>query len=311
MLAALLAVVTAGTATAAKPTGSPSGSSTGPQVFGVSMPDVPGAMQPLRDLTASLGRAPELVMWYAAWSDVPSFPATQAADVAATGATPVITWEPWNPAYGVDQPAYALDRITAGAFDSYVSTWARQIRSYGKPVVLRFAHEMNGSWYPWSAQANGNTAADYVAAWKHVRAVFAKQKVTNVTWLWSPNVPYAGSTPLADVYPGDASVDQVALDGYNWADLQPGSTWQSFWDVFDGGVAAVRALTTKPLFVGEVGCPEAGGDKAAWITDMFATLKAHPEIRGFTWFDHAKEADWRIDSSAASLDAFRTGLSTY
>jgi hypothetical protein len=34
-------------------------------------------------------------------------------------------------------------------------------------------------------------------------------------------------------------------------------------------------------------------------------------VRGFTWFDFDKEADWRVDSSAATLDAFRTGLATY
>jgi hypothetical protein len=26
--------------------------------------------------------------------------------------------------------------------------------------------EFNGSWYPWSIGVNGNTAADYVAAWR-------------------------------------------------------------------------------------------------------------------------------------------------
>ncbi|QNN51536.1 glycoside hydrolase family 26 protein [Nocardioides mesophilus] len=310
---ATVALGSVGSAAAARPGGaSVTGATTvsADQTFGVAMPDVPWTMAPLSALTASVGRAPTSVMWYAAWSDNAAFPAAQAADVAATGATPTITWEPWNPAGGATQPAYTLDRITAGAFDSYLTSWARQIRSYGKPVVLRFAHEMNGSWYPWSAQANGNTAGDYVAAWKHVRSVFSKQRTSNVVWSWSPNVPYPGSTALGAVYPGDGYVDQVALDGYNWATLQGGS-WQSFWEVFGSGVAQLTALTSKPLYLGEVGCPEDGGDKAAWVADMFSTLATHQEIRGFTWFDFQKEADWRIESSTATLDAFRAGLSTY
>jgi beta-mannanase len=177
--------------------------------------------------------------------------------------------------------------------------------------VLRFAHEMNGNWYPWSAQTNGNTAGDYVAAWRQVRSVFSRQGVTNVTWSWSPNVPYTGSTPLSSLYPGDAYVDEVALDGYNWGSTQSWSTWTSFWDLFSAGVTQLRSLTAKPVFIAEVATAESGGSKAAWISDMFATLAAHPEIRGFTWFDHAKETDWRIDSTTESLDAFRTGLSTY
>jgi hypothetical protein len=44
---------------------------------------------------------------------------------------------------------------------------------------------------------------------------------------------------------------------------------------------------------------------------MFATLRAHPEVRGFTWFDVRTQTDWRIDSSPAAFAAFRTGLATY
>jgi beta-mannanase len=279
--------------------------------FGVTMPGVPWEMGPLSALGTQLGRSPRQVMWYVAWSDQGAFPAPQAAQVAATGATPVITWEPWDPARGVDQPAYALDRITAGDFSAYEAMWARQIKAYAKPVVLRFAHEMNGSWYPWSAQANGNTAADYVAAWRQVRGVFSRQGVTNVTWSWSPNVPYAGSTPLGALYPGDGYVDEVSLDGYNWGTSQSWSSWTPFWALFSDGVRELRTLTDKPLFIAEVGSAEEGGSKAAWVSDMFATLAQHPEIRGVTWFDYAKEADWRIDSSATSLDAFRSGLAGY
>lgn len=279
--------------------------------FGVAMPGVPQDISALGALSSSLGRAPRQVMWYVAWSARSGFPADQAAAVAATGATPVITWEPWDPAGGVNQPAYALDRIAAGDFASYVTSWARQIRSYGKPVVLRFAHEMNGTWYPWADGVNSNTAADYTAAWRHVRSVFSRERVTNVTWSWSPNIPYPGSTPLASLYPGDAYVDQVALDGYNWGTSQPWSTWTSFWDIFSGGVSELRALTAKPLVIGEVGSTELGGDKAAWVREMFATLAQHPEIRGFTWFHYDKETDWRIDCSPASLEAFRAGLAGY
>ena len=282
------------------------------RTFGVSMPTVPGDLAPLQSLTASLGRAPTTVMWYAAWSDVRDFPSAQAAAVDATGAMPVVTWEPWDPARGTRQPTYALKRIASGAQDTYVKRWATQAKAYGRPVVLRWAHEMNGSWYPWAAGVNGGTAADYVAAWRHLRDVFKAAGATNVLWEWSPNVPYAGSTALGSLYPGDAYVDRVALDGYNWSTLQAGSSWQSFGQVFGPGVSALQALApTKPIYVAETASPEVGGDKAAWITDMFAWLAQHPEVRGFTWFDHQKETDWRLDSSPAALDAFRAGLATY
>ncbi|MFC4785113.1 glycoside hydrolase family 26 protein [Nocardioides sp. MAHUQ-72] len=246
--------------------------------------------------------------WYAAWATTPGFDATGAARIAATGAVPEVTWEPWDPAAGTTQPAYTLDRIASGALDGYVSRWARQIRSYGKPVVIRLAHEMNGNWYPWAEGVNGNGPGDFVAAWRHVVGVFKANRVGNVTWSWAPNVPYDGSTPLSRLYPGDAYVTRVGLDGYNWSTLQPWSTWQSFADVFGPGLAQLAALTSKPVYIAETASPEVGGDKAAWIADMWSTLAAHPEIRGVTWFDFDKETDWQIDSSDASLAAFARGM---
>ena len=40
---------------------------------------------------------------------------------------------------------------------------------------------------------------------------------------------------------------------------------------------------------------------------MWAPGSRHPEVRGLTWFDYAKETDWRIDSSEASLAAWGAG----
>ncbi|MGA8846710.1 MAG: glycosyl hydrolase [Nocardioides sp.] len=298
-------------ATAAPPKAPPAPAAPQTPYFGVSLEHAPWDMSELETLASSLDRRPTQVMWYDAWSSGTGFPAQQASAVAAFGATPVITWEPWNPAGGVDQPAFALDTITAGRHDDYLTMWAKQVRAYSKPVVLRFAHEMNGSWYPWAAGINGNTAADYVAAWKHVAGLFARQRVKNVTWSWSPNVPYPGSTPLASLYPGDSTVGIVALDGYNWAGLLPGSSWTSFRDVFAQGQQELAALTSKPVSIGEVGAPEVGGDKGQWVRDMFTYLATQPNIAGFTWFSHLKEADWRINSSETSLAAFRDGLATY
>jgi beta-mannanase len=37
-----------------------------------------------------------------------------------------------------------------------------------------------------------------------------------VRWVWSPYVSCGNCTAFEKVYPGDAYVDWVALDGYNW-----------------------------------------------------------------------------------------------
>ena len=275
------------------------------------MPGMPSSLGDLQSLSVSLGASPGIDMWYEQWSSAPDFPAADASTIVQSGAMPEITWEPWDPDNGVNQPAYSLAAIAAGNYDSYILRWAQEIKAWGHQVMLRFAEEMNGNWTPWSEGVNGNAPGSFVAAWDHVHNIFAAAGATNVTWVWSPSVVWSTSTPLSELWPGNSYVNAVALDGYNWGPLHPDSGWQTFSQIFQPSIGQVQQLTQDPLYIGEVASTELGGNKAAWITDMFATLKANPEIKGFVWFDIQKETDWPIDSSPGSLAAFRAGLATY
>jgi hypothetical protein len=175
--------------------------------LGVTVAGFPADDTELRRLASGLQRRPDVVMWYDAWSSGADFPADAAAQVRRLGAVPEITWEPWDPAAGPDQQTYPLPGIAAGDHDEYVARWAGQVVDYGLPVRLRFAHEMNADIYPWSEVDGRNPPGSYVAAWRHVRDVFDDAGADNVTWVWSPNTPYPGTTPLADLYPGDDEVD--------------------------------------------------------------------------------------------------------
>ena len=79
-----------------------------------------------------------------------------------------------------------VGRIVCGAFDDYVSAMAPGIRGLDYPVAIRFAHEMNGFWYPWCEQSNGDRPGDYVNGWRHVHDIFSQDAVHNVIWVWSP-----------------------------------------------------------------------------------------------------------------------------
>ena len=128
-------------------------------------------------------------------------------------------------------------------------------------------------------------------------------------WVWSPNVPYYGSTPITTEYPGDAYVNDVALDGYNWGLDGVGGSWKSPSTVFGEGLTELRGLaSTKPIIVAETASSENGGSKAQWNTDLVSYLAAQPDVTGFVWFDLNKEVDWRIDSSTTSASAFNAAL---
>lgn len=276
--------------------------------LGIFTPRAPGDPSRLDDLADRIGRMPAIVMWYQAWGgEYAAFNARMFAEVAERGGTPMVSWEPWDPAAGVDQPDFALGRIAAGQYDDAIDEWANGLAAYGGPVLVRFAHEMNGTWYPWAATVNGNTTDDYLAAWRHVRDRFAAAGATNVRWVWSPNVEYDGSTPLTDLYPGDDLVDWVGIDGYNWGTTQSWSSWQSLDDVFGPTYDAVRRLTKRPIIIAETASGEQGGDKASWIEDAFlrALPDRFPAVRAVVWFDENKETDWRFASSDSSAAAFR------
>jgi beta-mannanase len=221
----------------------------------------------------------------------------------------MITWMSDDPT-AASPSAYTAQAILAGQYDAYVRAWAAGLRAAGGPVLLRFDHEMNGNWSAWSPGVNGQTAAGFVAAWRHVHDIFAAAGASNVQWVWSPNVVYNGSVPLADLYPGDAYVDRVGIDGYNWGTSDRDHNWQSFASVFDATLAQVAQLTSRPAMIAEVASTEVGGDKAAWITDFFAGLSRRPAIGGFIWFDINKETDWRLDSSAPARSSFAAGLAS-
>jgi beta-mannanase len=168
---------------------------------------------------------------------------------------------------------------------------------------------------------NGNTDAEYVAAWRYVHGFFERAGATNVRWVWNPNTVRGGSAPEADhlarwqrLYPGDAYVDWTALDIYNTG---PSLDWGApYWRPFEAVLAepykAMTDLTPKPILLAEVGSTETGGDKARWIADGLSqsTLSRYPNVRAVVWFDidKAQEQNWAIHSSGGAYSAFVAAL---
>jgi beta-mannanase len=274
--------------------------------MGVFVPGVPSSIQPVDDFSARVGVSPKIVMWFQSWSSTTSkvFPAATMDAVVARCAMPMITWEPWDWSMGVTQPTYSLKSIASGQHDAYVRQFAKDSARWGKPYYMRFAHEMNGDWYPWGIGVNGNVAADYVAAWRRVVGIFRAEGATNVRWVWAPNVVAPSFAPLTSVYPGDGYVDWVGIDGYNRASST--ATWQTFTQVISATYSELSTLTQKPMMVSETGCSEVGGSKATWIRDAFATElpMKFPKVRALIWFNEKKSQDWPVTSSSAALQAY-------
>jgi hypothetical protein len=240
------------------------------------------------------------------------------------GSLPMVTWYPWTFAYGrhggnkSPLEKYALRKLYDGTYDDVIRREAEQLARFEYPVILRFAPEMNGFWYPWAEaptgnihgqHRNSNQLGDFVKAWRHVHDLFQTAGATNVIWNWSPNVWYYGQKyPFAEYYPGDAYVDLIGIDGYNWGAVKRWSRWLMPDQVFGRTLVALRQISKRPFILSETASAQVGGDKAAWIEQFFAFLRANRDIGAFLWFDIDKETDWRLNSSPSSALAFRNAV---
>jgi hypothetical protein len=223
------------------------------------------------------------------------FPKVQ--QIWARGSVPMVSWMPW---IGNDKGPNYNAQIAGGSYDSYIRTWAGRMKTflsgpdgvYGnsddRRAYLRFAHEPNGDWYPYSPAYAGTPANDFIAMWRHVHDIFVSIGVddpSRLAWVFSVNNVDSG-VAMETMWPGEAYVDWVGIDGYDWGSSS-GHTWQTPSEVFDPMVKRLRSLTTKPLGIDEVGATIDGASvaaKASWIADYFTWVKAN-DVRLTMWFN--------------------------
>ena len=288
----------------------------GHDFIGVTTSAVPSDFTEVNKFTQAAGRPPTVRMFTQGWAVNSNFNRSDFDVIAAHGMMPMMSWEPWdyhddtpdhNGVYPT-QPAYALKNIINGSFDSYIRSYAEGIKGLDYTIAIRFAHEMNGFWYPWGTNVNGNQPGDYVKAWQHVHDIFTSIGATNVIWVWSPNIDYTNSVKLKPLYPGDAYVDWVGLSGYyGTAGLQH---YETFNQIFNRTLTDLATFTKKPIIVSETAATNQSGLRTQWIENLFKELPAHPNIIGFIWYEAVKELDWRITSPPSAGVAFTAGAAS-
>lgn len=259
----------------------------------------------LQNLETQLGFKFIAANWYLDWGT--AFDSTASNTYKSSGHIPELIWEPQINGAGV-----AYTDVASGVYDTYITQTATAVKQLGYPIRISLAPEMNTDWTPWGIGKQGNTASSHITFWRHVVQKFRDVGATNVSWIWSPNVQPWNAQQLygsyAQIFPGDAYVDFIGLDGYNWGTSQSWSEWQSFDQIFSSSYNEITKASSKNLLIMEIASTEQGGSKAAWISNIFAVLKnGYARVQGFSWFDINKETDWRIISSVSAKQAFING----
>jgi mannan endo-1,4-beta-mannosidase len=222
-----------------------------------------------------------------------------ADSMIAHGAVPMLELEP----FGIPPT-----RIAEGRDDAYLLRFAEVVRTLRTHVLMSFEPESNGTWYSW-----GHThaaPATEVAAWRHVVRLFDRAGARNVTWVWIINTVYPGSGPIAALWPGNAYVAEVGIDGYFTSSLDTFST------VFGPTVVALRRITGKPVLISETSADTAAGQSRA-LRQVAAGVIQY-RLTGFIWFDINQagqhglgKADWSIDDKPSILAAYRNITDIY
>jgi len=227
------------------------------------------------------------------------------AEVDATharGAIPLVT---------MGLAGTSIEEVAAGGQDAAIKKWAQEAKAWGHPFLFAPWWEMNGAWYAWGREPK------FIDAWRRFHKIVTEQGATNVTWTWVVNSIW--DDPASDptsYYPGDAYVDWIGLDSYNWGrnPAQP-DRWINPEQTITPTLELMRkAAPTKPVVIVETASSEYGGNKPDWIREMLSGyLPHHPEIRAFLWFNwnFAKgdnRADWPIESSAPAQQSFRKAI---
>lgn len=236
------------------------------------------------------------------------------------GIMPGITWDASKgPALNKNQPDFSWKSIISGKHDAYIHQTAKAIAAYHYPFILRTLHEMDGPWYPWgyNAEGQGNTnPANFTSAWKHIVDIFRQEGATNVQFAWciaagildANRINQYGDI-LKQMYPGDNYVDWVGLDGYS------NLSSRSLQDVFQPSYQFLKTFTHRPMMLFEVGSTENPKDpmaKANWITQGFLTTIAtqFPDVKIANWFNSTDDnknnpQNYAMDTSQNSLNAWK------
>lgn len=254
----------------------------------------------------------------------------QSRNIYSTGAIPLISWMPVDVA---DPERNLLPEIAAGEWDNYIDTWIEGlltwIASYPESkrpmILLRFAHEFNGHWYPYSGEP-----VLFIIAWKRIHDRFQRAGANEfVEWVWNANhISFDKHNDITKYYPGDRYVDWTALDGYNWGTNHDWTNWDSFDHVFAAGYETlITNYPDKPILIAEYGTTEPRDlpseswgqrgsdvdrreDRSLWFLDMLNSIEQHfPAIRGLGLFGNDKELSWSLtNEQSTGIDGFNLGL---
>ena len=283
--------------------------------------------QQLPNLESQVGRQFDIFQQYNDFSTGTNGEIPNANDLSLIkgGRTLLATWQPRVFSSGTN---YSWTQIADGSLDNnIIIPQAQRIKALGSTkIFLAFDSEMDDT--STHSTANYGTPANYVAAYQHIYNVFKEQGVTNVVWVWTPTGYSGYYNTLSQYYPGDAYVNWIGYDPYNFYQCSSSeTTWRNPTTVFDGfynwvgsgGLGTVAE--SKPMILDEYGSHNDSNDPITGDSDWYAQIpnavQALPRLKALSEFDSGGICSTTLTSAqdvagfkAAGLSATVLGTST-
>lgn len=222
--------------------------------------------------------------------------------------------------YNHDNASLMYD-ILDGKYDAYLQEYAKQIKAYRRPILFRLNNEMNGDWCWYSAYYTSKDSNIYKAVWLYIRSIFVENEVTNVLWVFNPHDvsrPDFAWNHYLMYYPGDEYVDIIGMTGYNTGTYFPGESWREFDEIYQPLYSQYEQYFAKPFMITEFSSNSVGGNKPAWIENMFTVIPKFKKIKVAIWWsgiDYDPDGNpgriYLINENPAVLAVFRNYLPNY
>ncbi len=186
-----------------------------------------------------------------------TWPTAAYATMASGGRGLLLFWE----TYGID-----FGDILLGDYDTLISDLITKCKAVPGTVYFAPFHEFNLKEMVWSAyydssvygtKYDNNVAsfAQWKLVWQYIYNKFVAASATNVEFVWVANEGdvSAGVNLVESYYPGDAYVDVMGIDGFNWGLDTGENAWRSHSSIFTGMYNRLAAISDKPIWFSSTG----------------------------------------------------------
>jgi hypothetical protein len=267
------------------------------------------------------------------WFNGIVYPKEAVHTIHSCGSVPFIRLMPRSDeSQGHAEEHFSLINIINGKFDDDLRKWAQDAKEDNIPLLLDFAVEANGDWFPWSGALNGGGTTDeygdpsypdgpekFRDAYRHIITLFREEGVKHVTWFFHFNYtsfPEESWNRPKYYYPGDSYIDWIGFSLYG------AQTLDEPWDEllfstqlkeYKNGLEELD--TRKPIALLEFGVTDhhPDGNKSAWIEDAMRTVLNNPYVTFNAvapWHENWVNEDesnstLRLDSSPEAEETFK------